>query len=134
MTECAAGRHLDTQRAGDARRIHERIQRQGARILGRPFEPERREARKFFGAAQGRIDGEPARRQSVLARVAADRAKIRCTEKRRDVGLPVRHELHAETREPRLILHHRRIEAALVEFEHRGVIDDFVRDAVDDFE
>ena len=46
-----------------------------------------------------------ARRQSVLARIAAHGAKIAGAEEGGHVVLPVRHELHAKAREARVIAH-----------------------------
>jgi hypothetical protein len=69
-----------------------------------------------------------------LPGIPANRAEIRRAEECRDVRLPVRDELHPEARKTLLVLHARRIDAALFEIEHRGLVDDLVRKAVDDLE
>ena len=128
----AAGRDLKAQRARDARRIHERVHRQRSGILGRPLEPECGEARELLRARECGVHGQGARRQSVLPRIAAHGAKIAGAEESGHVVLPIRHELHAKTREAHVVAHDLRVDAGLVELEHRRVVDDFARLAVDD--
>jgi hypothetical protein len=97
-----------------------------------PLEPERREARELFRARERRIHGQRARRQSILPCIGAHRPKIARAEECRDVVLPIRHELHAKACEARMTPHQLRVDAGFVEFEHRGVVDDFARLTVDD--
>ncbi len=129
----AAGNELKAQRAGDTWRVHQGVHGQSARILRRPLEPKRGKARELLRTRKRRVHRQRARRQAVLPRIAAHRPKIARAEKRRHVILPVRHELHAKAGKAHVVAHQFRIDAGLVEFEHRRVIDDFVRLAVDDF-
>ena len=68
-----------------------------------------------------------------MARVAADRAEVARAEERRHVIPPVGDELHPEPRETRTLLHEGGVDAALVPLEHRRIVDDLARLAVDDF-
>ena len=67
-----------------------------------------------------------------MPRIAAHRPKVAGAEERGHVILPVRHELHAKAGEAHVVAHQLWIDTGLVEFEHRGVVDDFARLAVDD--
>ena len=96
---------MKAQRAGDARRVHQRVQGHGAGALCRPLEPERGEARKLLRPRKSRIHCQRARRQTILAGIAADGAEIGCAQEGGDVRFPVGHELHAEPRKSRLIAH-----------------------------
>src|SRR6201999_4615913 len=80
----------------------------------------------------GGVPRERARRQAILARVAANRAKVGRAQERCHVSFPVGHELHAETCESGMIAHHCRIDPGFVELEHRWVVDDFAGLTVDD--
>jgi hypothetical protein len=73
------------------------------------------------------------RRQSVLPRISAHRPKIAGTEVRGHIGFPIRDELHPKSREAHVVVHQLGIDSGLVEFEHRRVVHDFSRLAVDDF-
>ena len=128
----APGRNLEAQCARDARRIQQGVQGQSSRILRRPLEPECSKAGEFLRPRECRIDGQGACRQSVLPRVAAHRPKVAGSQEGRDVIPPIRHELHPKSGETGASTHRFRIDAGLVEFEHRRVVDDLPGLSVDD--
>ena len=123
---------MKPHRAGDARGVEQAAQGQYARLLCRPLEPERGEARKLLGPRKRGIDGEGTRGQTVLPRIAADRTEVARAEKRRHIVAPVGDKLHSKAGKTGTLLHEGRIDAALVPVEHRGIVDDLVRLTVDD--
>src|SRR5208283_3557368 len=87
---------------------------------------------KFLGARERGVDRQRPRRQTILARIASDRAKIAGAQERGYVCLPIRYELHPKTRKPRAILHRGGIDAACAPLEHRRIVENLARLAVDD--
>ena len=121
---------VEAVRAGDARRIEQRIDGQQRRV-GAPACRARTSVKRGNSSSPPAVDGQPARRQAVLP-LAAHRAKVARALECRDVVLPVGVEVDAESRRSRDPWAVRDgLQAALAVVEHLGVVGELLRHAVD---
>jgi hypothetical protein len=128
----SAGCECEAISAGRAHRVEQAVKHERARSGLRTLEPECDEAWKFLDVVRG-VDGEPARRETELSRVAAARTEIARAEKHRDVLAPVRRRVHAKSCEGQVGGKLARVDAAVCQIEHLGTVANFARRAVDDF-